>query len=344
MSSLYTILDIVKKCDSFPYLEDGIEEYKQFLQPFYTFKINGFNDIFGYYREDQLKKVEDSTWEAHKFAVDHKKRTLTLMTARDASPEERGQVINAFLWAAREKGHYEVLKGKCWRKENYPICRMGTKENEMVAEIERSGSCLFGVPTYGVHMTGYVTTEGGSKDDWKIWIPHRAEDKSTFPGMLDNVSAGGLGSKLIKDTKKPQYISYCMIKEAGEEANIPEEAVAKLAVPIGCLTYIYVRDDMAQPGGEVGLLQPECEFNYDMEIKAEEKPEVNDGEVADFTLMTIEEVMTNLKANKFKANSATVMIDFLMRHGFITPDNEPDYMEISARMHRRLRYPDVSRY
>ncbi|KAK2744220.1 hypothetical protein FQN55_006904 [Onygenales sp. PD_40] len=342
MSGEYSILDIVKKCDSFPYLEDGIEEYKKFLEPFYTFKINPYNDIFGYFREDQLKKVDDETWKAHKFAVDHTKRTLTLMTAPDASPEERGEVINAFLLAAREKGHYKVLAGSCWREENYPICRMGTKENDMVAEIERSGSCLFGVPTYGVHMTGYVTKEGGSKDDWKIWIPHRAEDKQTFPGMLDNVSAGGLGVKLIKGSEGPQYISACMFKEASEEADISKDEAAKLAVPIGCLTYIYVRDEMAQPGGEVGLLQPECEFNYDMEIT--KAPEVNDGEVGGFTLMTIEEVMTNLKANKFKANSATVMIDFLMRHGFITPDNEPEYMEISARMHRRLRYPDVSRY
>ncbi|KAK2768905.1 hypothetical protein FQN52_009313 [Onygenales sp. PD_12] len=342
MSGEYSILDIVKKCDSFPYLEDGIEEYKKFLEPFYTFKINPFNDIFGYFREDQLKKVDDETLKAHKFAVDHTKRTLTLMTAPDASPVERGEVINGFLRAAREKGLYEVLKGKCWRGENYPICRMGTKENKMIAEIERSASCLFGVPTYGVHMTGYVTTEGGSKDDWKIWIPHRAETKQTFPGMLDNVSAGGLGVELIKGSEGPQYISACMFKEASEEADISKDEAAKLAAPIGCLTYIYVRDEMAQPGGEVGLLQPECEFNYDMEIT--KAPEVNDGEVGGFTLMTIEEVMTNLKANKFKANSATVMIDFLMRHGFITPDNEPEYMEISARMHRRLRYPDVSRY
>lgn len=31
-----------------------------------------------------------------------------------------------------------------------------------------------------------------------------------------------------------------------------------------------------------------------------------------------------------------VVIDFLIRHGYLTPDNEPDYLNIVTRMHTRF--------
>jgi hypothetical protein len=37
-----------------------------------------------------------------------------------------------------------------------------------------------------------------------------------------------------------------------------------------------------------------------------------------------------------------VMVDFFVRHGLITAENEPDYLEISSRLHRRLEYPTAS--
>lgn len=34
-----------------------------------------------------------------------------------------------------------------------------------------------------------------------------------------------------------------------------------------------------------------------------------------------------------------VAIDFMIRHGFITADNEPDYIELSYHIHRKLPFP-----
>jgi len=31
--------------------------------------------------------------------------------------------------------------------------------------------------------------------------------------------------------------------------------------------------------------------------------------------------------------------DFFIRHGIITPENEPNYVEISSRIHRTLEFP-----
>ena len=32
----------------------------------------------------------------------------------------------------------------------------------------------------------------------------------------------------------------------------------------------------------------------------------------------------------------SVIIDFMIRHGFITPDNEGDFLDIVTRLHRRF--------
>lgn len=59
---------------------------------------------------------------------------------------------------------------------------------------------LFGIVTYGVHLTAYVEIgeermrEENTKWGKMVWIPRRSSTKSTYPGMLDNTVAGGMAS------------------------------------------------------------------------------------------------------------------------------------------------------
>nr|GMC68683.1 nudix hydrolase 20, chloroplastic-like isoform X1 [Ipomoea batatas] len=46
----------------------------------------------------------------------------------------------------------------------------------------------FASQAYGVHMNGYVESNGQKF----LWIGKRSEEKSTYPGMLDHLVAGGL--------------------------------------------------------------------------------------------------------------------------------------------------------
>jgi len=57
---------------------------------------------------------------------------------------------------------------------------------------------------------------------------------------------------------------------------------------------------------------------------------------ADAKLLSIPEVLNALHNGEFKPNCGLILVDFLMRHGIITPETEPNYIEISWRMHRRL--------
>jgi 8-oxo-dGTP pyrophosphatase MutT (NUDIX family) len=222
----------------------------------------------------------------------------------------------------RETGHWRVLDK--WRDELYAVYGPG---GEHVFSVERSASALFGVVTYGVHLTCYTTDK--ETGEMKLWIPKRARTKQTYPGMLDNTVAGGIAAG--------EQPFECLVREAMEEASLPED-VSRKAKAAGCVTYFYIRDSRA--GGETGLLQPECQYIYDLDLSGEDvvcKP--NDEEVEAFHLLGVDEVLEALGKAEFKPNCAVVMIEFLIRHGYITRENERHYAEIVQRCHRRLEFP-----
>ena len=105
------------------------------------------------------------------------------------------------------------------------------------------------------------------------------------------------------------------------------------------MTYFYIRDEKA--GGETRLLQPECQYVYDLELPEDVVPTPGDNEVEEFYLWTVDEVKAAMAREVFKPNCAVVMLDFFVRHGMLTAENEKDYIEIVARMHRRLEFPTL---
>ena len=129
----------------------------------------------------------------------------------------------------------------------------------------------------------------------------------------------------------------CMVREAEEEASLPEGLTRERARPVGAISYFSMRDERA--GGEVGLLQPATHHLYDMELgEADVVPKPKDGEVEAFYLWGVEETVVALKEGRFKPNSAVAWIDFLVRHGYINARNEPDYLELVSRIHRRIHF------
>ena len=233
--------------------------------------------------------------------------------------DSRNQILAEYLQEARERNIFEVLNG--WRNEEYPIYGPARR---LVLSMERSVTPLLGVVTYGVHMTAYIRTPEGMK----IWAPRRADTKQTYPGMMDNTVAGGLS------TGEEPF--ECLMRECEEEASLPR-GTAEKAKPCGTLTYFHVRDPRA--GGETGLCQPECQYIYDLELPTDVIPKPGDDEAVDFRLLSVKEVQDALAEGKFKPNCALLLLEFLVRHGIITPETEPDYIEIVSRFHRKLEYP-----
>lgn len=225
---------------------------------------------------------------------------------------------------ARKNGYFSVLKG--WRDELYAVYGPDGKK---LLDVERSASPLLGVVTYGVHMTGYVVDkETGAMS---IWVPRRSATKSTYPSMLDNTVGGGITSG------EDPFES--LVREAMEEASLPEDVVRKHAKSAGRVTYWYIRD--ARAGGETGLLQPECQWVYDLELPEDVIPKPNDNEAESFELMTLDQVKAAMANGEYKPNCALTIIDFFIRHGILTKENEKDYDEIRERVRRKLEYPMI---
>lgn len=145
-------------------------------------------------------------------------------------------------------------------------------------------------------------------------------------GKLDSTVAGG-----VKAHDSP---IDCIVAESMEEASLPEHLVREKIKPVGTLTYVATYDSPTLK--EVNLISPEVLYVFDLELPADVTLRPNDDEVESFELMDVDTIMHAMKQSLFKTNSAVVMVDFFVRHGIITPESEPDYVEIVSRMHRRL--------
>ena len=74
--------------------------------------------------------------------------------------------------------------------------------------------------------------------------------------------------------------------------------------------------------------RPDVIFVYDLGLPVDFVPRNTDGEVDDFYLWPVDHVMGEVRdSESFKINCALVIVDFLVRHGYISPE-EPDYQQI----------------
>ncbi|XP_067832263.1 uncharacterized protein [Heptranchias perlo] len=245
------------------------------------------------------------------FQVTDREQGRVELSSRLSSYEQRSCAIQRVLEEWRDQRLFDCLSG--WRDEKYDV--MARFSDDPLLNMERSATSLFGVRRYGVHVNGYVR---GGDGGMAMWIGRRTHTKQTYPGMLDNLAAGGLSAGMgVKET---------LVKECAEEACIPE-SIAATARPVGTISYTY--ED------ERGVF-PECQFVYDLEVPADFVPEVGDGEVLEFYLWPLEQVKEAIAGSEFKPNCAMVILDFLIRHGILHADNERHYHQFIEGLHRAL--------
>ena len=216
-----------------------------------------------------------------------------------ASCEDRSRVLQEVLEQLQENGVVGHFHG-----EMYPVTNGDRSRTHML--LDRACAPHFGVRAFGQHLNGFVR----DGERLKMWIGRRAADRRTYPLHLDNLVAGGLpwGMTLADNLRK----------ECREEADIPPD-LADLARPVGAVTYC--RDSKRG-------LKPDLMYCYDLELPSDFVPRCTDGEVESFHLWPVERVMeTVAETNEFKLNCNLVIIDFLVRRGYIPPDS-PDYLQI----------------
>ncbi|KAI0381584.1 hypothetical protein F5Y04DRAFT_254882 [Hypomontagnella monticulosa] len=303
-----TYLSLLEACDNFPYDIIPAEVYYQLFLP-------NDDQPHGYLLPETVQKMP---W-TPAFRVNHSQpRSVTVLDSSEGK-DTSGAVNAAF----------EELVNICIEKDLFHIIdKMHSEPFSIVsakypARMERFASALFGITSRGAYITAYTRAADGTM---KLWIGRRAPHLYTSPGMLDATVAGG-----IKAGSTPLDT---VIVEADEEASLPEDLVRAGVRSVGVLTYISVTGP--EFPGEKGLVIPDIIYIYDLELPNHVIPKPNDDEVEVFYSMTIEEVQKALLNGEFKPDSAAVLIDFLIRHGIMTADNEKDFIDISTRLHRRL--------
>ncbi|MBX6368409.1 MAG: DUF4743 domain-containing protein, partial [Rhodospirillales bacterium] len=99
------------------------------------------------------------------------------------------------------------------------------------------------------------------------------------------------------------------------------------AVPVGAVSYrldwdVGTRDDVL--------------FVYDLELPAEVTPRNTDGEIVEFKLRPVAEVIEDVRrGDGFKFNVNLVLIDYALRRGVVSPD-DPEYLSLVTGLRRPL--------
>ncbi|CAG2003830.1 unnamed protein product [Fusarium graminearum] len=191
-------------------------------------------------------------------------------------------------------------------------------EDQNILNMDRSGLDPFGVISLSAHMIGFVK-DGSSM---KYWVSKRSSTKPTVPNKLDSTVAG-----VIRSGEQP---IECMLRKICTEASIPAEYIEENIVSCGTISYQMHITSTGNPG-----CQHIISYLYEMEFKEGVVPRPGNDEVGGFTLMTQEEVMAALTDGDFVANRAMVWLAYFIRHGTLTPENEPDFLEISQGLNKK---------
>lgn len=196
----------------------------------------------------------------------------------------------------------DVIRG--WRGELVTVAE--TYYSPPLFHVERAASRYFGLTMYASHLNGLTARNGQPY----MWLARRAESKHIDPGKLDNMAAGRIA--------RGYSASQTLAKEALEEAGIPPElaAQAREAGAVRCRREV-----------EEGL-HNEIIFVYDLILPESFTPQNQDGEVASFECVPITDLLKRLESPaQFTADAALVIVDCLLRRGYLTSDRD-DYLDL----------------
>jgi len=218
---------------------------------------------------------------------------------------ERSDRLRTAVARLVQEGFIRKLRG-----EDYPVLtRWGA---DALAVIDRGAVPSFGLRSFGLHVNGFVRRADGLH----LWVGRRAMDRGVAPGQYDNLVAGGQPAGLT--------LAQNLVKEAEEEAGLPA-SLAGTARPVGMISYVMQNEQ----GLKVDTL-----FCYDLELPEEVIPVNQDGEVERFELWPLDRVAESVaRTDDWKFNVNLVVIDFLIRHGWLTPDH-PDYIALCSSLRR----------
>jgi 8-oxo-dGTP pyrophosphatase MutT (NUDIX family) len=200
--------------------------------------------------------------------------------------KDAGTRTAALASVTRALAEQGVITG--WRDEWYAVGE--AFDQPPLTLLERAAARFFGVTTYAAHVNGYA----GSGTDCRMWLARRGAGKPIDPGMLDNLVGGGIAAGVS--------VGETLIKEGREEAGIARERMTR-AVARGTVRLLREVPEGAQS---------EIIFVHDLALPADFRPSNEDGEVAEFGLYSLDEVVRQIeRVSEMTLDASLVAMRFL---------------------------------
>lgn len=168
-----------------------------------------------------------------------------------------------------------------WRDERFSFWSQDTEtpdDQPPLFAVERAGFRPLGLLSHAVHINGFTP-------DGALWCGRRSLNKATDPGMLDNVTAGGLPAH--------ESILECAVRELQEEAGLQLTSPGDL-----------------HSAGQIRVRRPdtlgwhdEMLHVFNLTLPVSTQPVNQDGEVSDFLRLAPHAVIDRLRAGEFTVDA-----------------------------------------
>jgi 8-oxo-dGTP pyrophosphatase MutT (NUDIX family) len=241
------------------------------------------------------------------FAAFRLERDAVVLDARLATCEARSDALATVALALRAEGALPA-----WRDERFAVAPAFGAPPLLL--IERGAARYFGVHTWAAHINGIVRRDAVTM----MWLARRSPAKAVDPGRRDNLVGGGIAAGL--------GVAGTLAKESWEEAGI-DESLARRARPAGA---VHVHRTLCDG------LQRETIFVHDLALPGDFVPANQDGEAVEHRLIELGEAARTIAqadgADEASVDASLVVLDFLIRHGEIAPD-QPGFEVLEALRH-----------
>jgi 8-oxo-dGTP pyrophosphatase MutT (NUDIX family) len=228
---------------------------------------------------------ERAAWLAHQLPDCSLLSNTVVWHAVNSETAERSEQLQAALLKARDQG---LLTG--WRNERFNFwnadCNTPDPQNPALLDVERSGFRWLGMLSHAVHVNGFLP-------NGRLWCGRRAFSKATDPGLLDNVTAGGLPSG--------ESVLSCLQRELAEEAGL-FSLQGHLLQAAGS-----VRTSRLEPQG----WHDESVHVFNLTFVDPFEPVNQDGEVAEFLCLSAPQVLAKMQAGEFTVDAVQTLIQGL---------------------------------
>lgn len=200
---------------------------------------------------------------------------------------QRSESLQSVLLRARAEG---LLQG--WRDERFSFwdadCAHPDPQRPALLQVERSGFRFLGMLSHAVHVNGFLA-------DGRLWCGRRSLLKATDPGMLDNVTAGGLPAG--------EMVADCLQRELAEEAGL-----------------FSLEGLECRPAGQVRTSRQEGDSWHDefvhvfnLTLADDFQPRNQDGEVAEFLCLGPAQVLAEIRAGAFTQDAVQALVQGLLQ-------------------------------